>query len=323
MTTKHDFTITWQQVNKSTFMYGTQLDFTDAGTIFENPLMPSGIVIHDWAMTNDYTSDKSVPTLPILKRESTYHIEFDYDVTPDTGIYFKLVFYRKNGTELDAKIIQTHAYDFTYPKAAYTYEIQMINSAAQHLTFRQFTITEVTEVPTIEETVVCRFSEVMNERPELNVRNIIFVEPVTQVFGLLQDAIRNVHNVILVEDWHEELSTNPTSVELLIHKLQPLAEENELNLIGFGAASNALVESIAQVVPCRGLITDDQDAAFLQQLQSFIEPQVLPTPSPCYVYHHADALAKQHVAPLLNPTRHLQYLDVTMLNRGGYHETTD
>lgn len=240
MTTKHDYTITWQQVNQSTFMYGTQLDFTEEGAIFENPLMPSGIVIHDWAMTKDYTSDKAVPTLPILKRESQYHIEFDYDVTPDTGIYFKLIFYRKNGTELDAKIIQTHTYDFTYPNAAYTYEVQMINSAAQHLTFRQFTITEVTEVPTIEETVVCRISEVKQERPELNVRNIIFVEPMAQVLGFSQDAIRNMHNVILVEDWYEELSSHPTSIELLIHKLKPLAEENELNLIGFGGSFECL-----------------------------------------------------------------------------------
>ena len=40
------FEVKWRLVNLTTFMYGTKLHFNNDDIYFENPLMPSGTVIH-------------------------------------------------------------------------------------------------------------------------------------------------------------------------------------------------------------------------------------------------------------------------------------
>ena len=50
-------------------MYGTKLRIEDDGTYFNNPLMPSGTVIHDWRMLTTFSEHKYAPC-PILKRNS-------------------------------------------------------------------------------------------------------------------------------------------------------------------------------------------------------------------------------------------------------------
>ena len=51
-------------------MYGTKLRIEDDGTYFNNPLMPSGTVIHDWRMLTTFSEHKYAPSLPILKRNN-------------------------------------------------------------------------------------------------------------------------------------------------------------------------------------------------------------------------------------------------------------
>lgn len=68
MSDKHPFNIRWTHVTKDTFMYGTKLKWSSTGVLFENALMPSGIVIHEWKMMTDFQTDVNVPDLPILKR---------------------------------------------------------------------------------------------------------------------------------------------------------------------------------------------------------------------------------------------------------------
>nr|WP_241523186.1 accessory Sec system protein Asp3 [Staphylococcus delphini] len=49
-------------------MYGSILRFKPTETLFENELMPSGIVIHEWKMITAYDEESLVPALPILKK---------------------------------------------------------------------------------------------------------------------------------------------------------------------------------------------------------------------------------------------------------------
>ncbi|CAD7358685.1 accessory Sec system protein Asp3 [Staphylococcus schleiferi] len=48
MKEKNSFNIRWTQITSATFMYGTQFRFHASETAFQNELMPSGIVIHQW-----------------------------------------------------------------------------------------------------------------------------------------------------------------------------------------------------------------------------------------------------------------------------------
>lgn len=68
MNQNNRFDITWTKIHKSTFMYGTKLKFKNNFVSMDNSLMPSGMVIHEWNMLSSYTTNKQVPSLPLLKK---------------------------------------------------------------------------------------------------------------------------------------------------------------------------------------------------------------------------------------------------------------
>lgn len=134
------FDITWKKVHKSTFMYGSKLKFNNNFVSMDNSLMPSGMVIHEWNMLSSYTTNKQVPSLPLLKKGSNYKIKFDYDVIPEKSVYFKIVLYKKNGEKIKTMIIEDDDSEFEYPKDAYSYKIELMNAGFQHLQFYRIII---------------------------------------------------------------------------------------------------------------------------------------------------------------------------------------
>lgn len=134
------FDITWKKVHKSTFMYGSKLKFNNNFVSMDNSLMPSGTVIHEWNMLSSYTTNKQVPSLPLLKKGSNYKIKFDYDVIPEKSVYFKIVLYKKNGEKIKTMIIEDDDSEFEYPKDAYSYKIELMNAGFQHLQFYRIII---------------------------------------------------------------------------------------------------------------------------------------------------------------------------------------
>lgn len=134
------FDITWKKVHKSTFMYGSKLKFNNNFVSMDNSLMPSGMVIQEWNMLSSYTTNKQVPSLPLLKKGSNYKIKFDYDVIPEKSVYFKIVLYKKNGEKIKTMIIEDDDSEFEYPKDAYSYKIELMNAGFQHLQFYRIII---------------------------------------------------------------------------------------------------------------------------------------------------------------------------------------
>lgn len=139
----NQYCIEWHYIQPNTFMYGTILRFNKEGTLFENPLMPSGTVIHDWHMLTRFDSDKTVPSLPILKKGHYYQMKLNYDVTPEQAAYVKITFYRKNDTECASLIVENEIKDFKFPEEAYAYKIELINSGLTSLIFKNIIISEV------------------------------------------------------------------------------------------------------------------------------------------------------------------------------------
>ena len=134
------FDITWKKVHNRTFMYGSKLKFNTNFVSMDNSLMPSGMVIHEWNMLSSYTTNKQVPSLPLLKKGSNYKIKFDYDVIPEKSVYFKIVLYKKNGEKIKTMIIEDDDSEFEYPKDAYSYKIELMNAGFQHLQFYRIII---------------------------------------------------------------------------------------------------------------------------------------------------------------------------------------
>lgn len=100
------FEVKWRLVNLTTFMYGTKLHFNNDDIYFENPLMPSGTVIHNWYMLTNFTEDRVSPKLPILKKGHRYLFKFNFQVEPEGAVYFKIKFYRKTKNNLNTKLLK-------------------------------------------------------------------------------------------------------------------------------------------------------------------------------------------------------------------------
>ncbi|MDU3184692.1 MAG: accessory Sec system protein Asp3 [Staphylococcus epidermidis] len=113
------FEVKWRLVNSSTFMYGTKLRFNQDNIYFENPLMPSGTIIHSWYMLTDFAEDRVSPKLPI--------------------------FYRKNKEILSHQILKNKKENIVYPREAYSYELELINAGMNHLSFHNIIVQELRE----------------------------------------------------------------------------------------------------------------------------------------------------------------------------------
>lgn len=137
------FEVKWRLINQSTFMYGTKLLFDNDDVYFENPLMPSGTVIHNWYMLTNFNEHRVSPKLPILKKGHRYLFKFNFQVDPEGSIYYKLKFYLKNGDQFDYQLIKTKEAEVTYPKKAHSYQLEMINAGMNHIKFHKITIEEI------------------------------------------------------------------------------------------------------------------------------------------------------------------------------------
>ncbi|UOB20344.1 accessory Sec system protein Asp3 [Macrococcus armenti] len=134
------YIIHWDNIVKSTFLYGTLLQ-QDKRVTFENHQIPSGIVMHEWSMKSSFYNNRTKPGLPLLKRGTTYQMKFHYNAIPETSIYFKIECYKRNGERIVTHIIKEKQFEFEYPSAAYDYKIFMMSANVNTLTFDNIEIT--------------------------------------------------------------------------------------------------------------------------------------------------------------------------------------
>lgn len=282
--------IPWTQVTADTFMYGTCLEITEQATYFENALMPSGCVIHEWKMMTVYSTDKTFPQLPILKHGRTYRFTFDFDVEPAGGVYFKINFKKRNGVELEHVIVQSHEADVTFPDDAFSYDIQMINAAATSVCFRAIVIAEQQEM---KETRALTISSILNEQSETSTMNIICVGEQ----GLSRDAQQGLHNIILIEHAHQD------DIQRIVTCLEPLTRGYVLNVIGYTSYTNQLAYQLASTLDATAWVTSKSD---LQDNSA----------ATIHEYGTMSHSPHQLVAPLFHESRPLRDLDRMSLNGG-------
>ncbi|MBZ8174606.1 accessory Sec system protein Asp3 [Staphylococcus delphini] len=152
MQTKQAITIFWRNTNGETYQHGATIRFQSNGTYFENQLMPSGLQIHLWTMMTQFDQEGRTPSLPILKRGHRYRLTFEVEANPVGSVYFVLTFYRKNDTKIKQLIINEADIDFEYPKAAYRYDIRLMNAACHQLLFRRMVIVELSQDDDVQST---------------------------------------------------------------------------------------------------------------------------------------------------------------------------
>ncbi|MCS4487340.1 accessory Sec system protein Asp3 [Staphylococcus americanisciuri] len=285
--------IRWTDITSNTFMYGSHLKLYDNAVVFENVLMPSGEIIHQWKMMTYYPSDKRIPRLPLLKNGQTYCFQFDYDVFPVGSVYFKVIFKRRNGEEVDVVMVEDKVVTITYPTDAFSYEIQLINAAANSLTFRSIRIMKSTQQLETEQSLY--LSEMIQTDDEADTLNIVLVASE----GLIKDTIKKLRNVILVNDW------NSDDFNKIVDCLQPLQQDYSLNFIGYTKAGSHMAYALAAYMTETAWVTHDdslhKEAGMTLEV---FGNKLLPD--------HTLSL----VSSLLHPSRYLNALDVDRLNGG-------
>lgn len=315
MSVNNKFEILWKQVNTSTFMYGTKLSFTSEGTSFKNELMPSGILIHEWQMITHYPTDKEGPMLPILQRGEVYNFIFDFDVIPKGSVYFKIIFYHKNGTKIDKKIIRDKECKVMFPQNAFSYKVQMINAASESLIFRKIIIEDRQEEKRKKENT---YLSNMYNNSQSKIVNVIFVEPFLQDYVLSSFATQNIQNVVEVRKWYD--SSMISNIYRIEEEIRNLAYD-EIHCIGYGPKSNEVAEIIGLIFGGKVFTTFHQSRNVFDQLESFRTVNTRNKYIKPFIYvNHPDDIERHPVSPLVNFARYLQYLDVKLLNSGGANE---
>ncbi|HEC2157900.1 accessory Sec system protein Asp3 [Staphylococcus delphini] len=303
----NQFNIRWTQIVTETFMYGSILRFKPTETLFENELMPSGIVIHEWKMITAYDEESLVPALPILKKNKTYHFKFEYEAKPAGTVYFKIVFKRRNGTVCDTKIIKGYEEDVMMPAEAYSYVVQMINKASKSLAFRQIIIQDVMHhrVSSLDVEV----SEMLNVDPTVQFATVIFVDNE----GVQEDAIRHINNCILVTNWNQ--SHMGRVISALKSALEPYQSRYILQFVGYSARSNEMAYSMGAQMDATVFATPIRHPELQQQLGTSEKMMNCAT-----IYQRTDddlGSSMELVAPILNQSHQLYGLEGQWVNGGG------
>ena len=146
---KHQQNIYWGELKGAslgddpdyTFLYGSTIEFKAPDCIlFENRLMVSGQIIHEWRSEFHYQSQRLTPSLPLLKRGQTYQLNVLMKLYPKASVYLKIIFLDRYEKEISSHISKDQDLEFTYPKDAYSYRIQLLNAGAETIEFRYLTI---------------------------------------------------------------------------------------------------------------------------------------------------------------------------------------
>ncbi|MEJ7542412.1 accessory Sec system protein Asp3 [Staphylococcus intermedius] len=307
MKEKNQFNIRWTQITKDTFMYGSILRFKPTETLFENELMPSGIVLHEWKMMTSYEKDTAIPTMPILKKNQTYRFKFEYEVKPVGSIYFKIIFKRRNGTVCKYKIIKGHEEEITMPAEAFSYVVQMINAASRSLVFRQIVIQDVTYKR--DPSHIVELSDMHNVDSSSQFATVVFVEDK----GIQLEAIRHMHNCILVTKWqHPHMRA---VINELKSRLKAYHERYILQFVGYDARSNEMAYAMGAQMDASVFVTPLRHPEFQKQLgttDTVFNGVALYQP-----YEDEITPALHLVAPTLNQSHHLLGLDAQWINGGG------
>ncbi|QUM67158.1 accessory Sec system protein Asp3 [Staphylococcus delphini] len=305
MKEKHQFNIRWTQITPETFMYGSILRFKATETLFENELMPSGIVIHEWKMMTNFEDDKVMPTLPILQRNQTYRFHFDYHVQPVDSVYFKVIFKRRNGTVCDYQMIKGHDKDITVPDEMYSYVVQIINAASQHLTFRQLTIEDVREQSKAMADV--HVHDMCHIDPDATQATVIFVEET----DLAHELIQEIDNCVCVTGWDQPHIGHV--IAKVTASLQTLAKDYTLQLVGYGSRSNEMAYAVGAHLPATLYVTPQRDTKLRQRYGT---PEQVDVPVVTYQYDEASTAISHWLGPTLNQSHQLKGLDIQKLNGG-------
>lgn len=128
------------------FLAGTSGKILESNSYyFSNPAMALGSVIKTWTSRNTYQSDREIPLLPLLYPERLYHLDYKIDMSPESSLYFEIIFYNLHDEELQKLVFKEPGFDFKLPIDCFYYKLKMRSYGCHYFTFDCLIISEKIE----------------------------------------------------------------------------------------------------------------------------------------------------------------------------------
>lgn len=127
----------------NSFLFGSIVIYHSRDHVyFENKMVNSGTMIHEWVSSFNFQGNRLTPTLPLLKKGYRYRLTSRMTVQPQNGLYFKLIFLDRYDKQVAQVIEKKFDFTFTYPEDAYHYKVQLLSAGFQSVDFYSFSIEE-------------------------------------------------------------------------------------------------------------------------------------------------------------------------------------
>lgn len=132
--------------HEGSYLFASSISYHSPSYIsFENKLMPSGQIIHEWSSAWNYQGYRVQPALPLLKRGHRYRLSREMNSYPEASVFLKIIFYDRYDQEVGDLIEREESLDFLYPLDAYSYKVQLLSAGVESLEFHYLSLAEITE----------------------------------------------------------------------------------------------------------------------------------------------------------------------------------
>lgn len=130
-------------LRENSFLYGSIVIYHSRDHVyFENNLVNSGTMLHEWTSSFNFQGNRLTPTLPLLKKGRCYRLTSRMTVQPQEGLYYRLIFKDRYNQPVNQLIKKELDFIFTYPEEAYHYSIQLLSAGFKSVDFHSFSIVE-------------------------------------------------------------------------------------------------------------------------------------------------------------------------------------
>ncbi|KRN94113.1 hypothetical protein IV55_GL000626 [Furfurilactobacillus siliginis] len=102
--------------------------------------MSPGDAIHTWSSESNFEGKHWVPELPLLYSGKKYAIKLNFTAEPADSVHTRLSFFDEKHELISSTVFKEKSGTFTYPRAARSYEISLVNMNSKNLMFLQLTL---------------------------------------------------------------------------------------------------------------------------------------------------------------------------------------
>ena len=222
--------VPWKDQGAGIYLYGTKLKIDKMKTVFlDNPLVPAGTCLMQWASHVNYQETRKEPDLPVLETGREYVFRVFGKAEPEDGILFRLDFYDRQQEFISHSVIRCGEERLVLPEDTYSYTLQMIQTGANRVSFHHIEIYPAD----------CPLYHLIR-RNEKEPFHVLFLEPAgnSAVFpdGKYLDRIDNLlvvpHMILASDDWQEKILTD-------LELAEEAEGEEKIRFLGYGPMSRA------------------------------------------------------------------------------------